>query len=143
MPTIPCYFLITEACDFIVYKRFLQTIVTCLPMLLHLNTVIITNQDLNITSALSDVLPNLQQMYDWEILFTSARAFLRKLTIDIKDISLRIKQLKALMSVESFDEYLIELERYKNEWPAAFCDYYNDILREIVETRLGRWLLER
>lgn len=143
MPTIPCYFLLSEVCNFQIFKRFLEIIVGSIPMLLELSTAVITNQDAVITSVLSHVFPNWQQVYDWEILFTVARTFLRKLNVDIKEISLRIKQLRALMSLESLEEYRNELERYRKEWPSAFSDYYCEVLREPVESRLGRWLLER
>lgn len=143
MPAIPCFFLLSEICNFNIFKKFLQTIIGCIPLLLQLNTAVITNQDFVATSVLSQLFPTWQQVYDWELLFTMARSFLRKLNVDIKEISLRIKQLKSLMSLESVEEYRIELERFKKEWPSAFCDYFNEVLRKPVESKLGRWLLER
>lgn len=143
LPTIPCFFLISEQCDFFIYERFLQTIIDCIPILEHCQTAVLTNQDYNFTSSLSISFPNWLQIYDWEILFVAARSFLRKLSTDTKDITMRIKQLKLLMSCESIEEYRLELERLKKEWPLAFCEYYIQVLQEPVEIGLGRWLLER
>ena len=64
--------------------------------------------------------------------------------MDKQVIFLHIKQLKVLMSSETFDDYRLELERLKNDWPLACCDYYYmQVLKDPVYTRLGRWLLKR
>eukprot|EP00111_Clytia_hemisphaerica_P019697 TCONS_00058133-protein len=142
-PALPCYFLVSDTCDFHIYKKFLDTIQEHIPNLEMLRTAVITNQELAFTSILTIQFPAWVHVYDWEILFAAARAFLRKLDIDKRIIFLRIKQLKALMSSETFEDYRLELERLKKDWPLPFCDYYMQVLREPVETKLGRWLLER
>jgi len=142
-PAIPCYFLISEQSDFFVYEKFLHTILELIPALEECQTAVITNQDYHFTSSLTVAFTNWLQIYDWEILFVATRAFLRKINIDIKDISLRIKQIKFLMSCESFETYTIELERFKLEWPTSLTEYYTQVLQEPIQSRLARWLLER
>lgn len=143
LPTIPCFFLLSDTCDFFNYRKLLQTALDNIPSLEGISTVVLTNQEYIFTTALSMTFPNWTHVYDWEILLGVARTFLRKLNLDVKDISLRIKQLKALMSSETLEDYRTELERLKKDWPMSFCDYYLQVLREPVETKLGRWLLER
>lgn len=143
LPTVPSYFMISETCDFFAYEKFLQIVIDCIPALEECHTAVVTNQEYTFTSAITVSFPNWLQIYDWEILFAAARAFLRKLHVDIKDISMRIKQLKSLMSSESIEDYRLELERLKKDWPLGFCEYYLQVLQEPVEMRLGRWILER
>ena len=45
---------------------------------------VLTTQDYQFTSSLSVVFPEWLQIYSWEILFTAARSFLRKLNADTK-----------------------------------------------------------
>lgn len=142
-PALPCYFLLSETCDVHIYKKFLQLINDHLPMLEVLRTAVISNQELAFTSVLTIQFPAWIHVYDWEILFAAARAFLRKLDMDKRVIFLHIKQLKALMCSESFEDYRLELERLKKDWPLAFSEYYMQVLKDPVESRLGRWLLER
>ena len=142
-PALPCYFLLSDTCEFHTYKKFLQIVLDNMPSLARINTAVITNQEYTFTSVLTITFPGWMHVYDWEILFAAARAFLRKLDMDVKTISLQIKQLKALMSSETFEDYRLELERLKKDWPLSFCDFYLQVLREPVEAKLGRWLLER
>ncbi|XP_065656541.1 uncharacterized protein LOC100202561 isoform X2 [Hydra vulgaris] len=142
-PSVPLYFLITEICDFTLYEKFLAVILESVPALEEAQAAVIISQDYMLSSAVNIVFPNWVQVYDWEHLFTAARAFLRKQNVDIKEISLRINQLKTLMNMESVDDYKSELLRLQEGWPVPFKEYYTQVLLESIEKKLGRWLLER
>ena len=142
-PTIPCFFLISESNDFFLFEKLLRTAIDSIPGLEGTHTAVVTNQEYNFTASLGVVFPEWIQVYEWECLFVAARTYLRKLNTDIKDISWHIKQLKALMSCETVEVYRQELNRLHKEWSPHFMEYYMQILRESVETRLGRWQLDR
>ena len=130
LPCIPLYFLISENVDFHANDRFLSKIFELLVGVNECHTAVITNQ-------------NWMQVYEWELLFATVRTYLRGLNNDIKIITIRVKELKILLNCNTFEIYATQLSRMTIEWPFSFSDYYNQVLREPIETRLGRWILER
>ena len=143
LPCIPLYFLISENVDFHANDRFLSKIFELLVGVNECHTAVITNQNYNFTSPLSIRFPNWMQVYEWELLFATVRTYLRGLNNDIKVITVRVKEIKILLNCNTFEIYATQLSRMTIEWPFSFSDYYNQILREPIETRLGRWILER
>ena len=143
-PVIPLHFLITESTDeYPLYERLLKTVSENVPMLDQFETAVVTSQENNFATPLNMVFPNFMQVYDWELVLVTARSWLRKNTQNVKIITDRAEDMRVLLNSPSYEEFLQNLDKLKQQWDEGFINYFNDCLLEIIRKRLGRWLLER
>lgn len=102
----------------------------------------VTNQEIAITNAIQNNLPNTKLVYCWNHLFRDVDVWLKKHSGKCQDVAFYYANLRSFLEAQSYTMYCDTLKKLRPHWDAEFEEYYMKYLHGDILTGAGQWILE-
>jgi len=142
-PAFPCHAVIYDSESEIVHRTLLKFVSESVPSLNSYKGPIVTGRESSVTECIRSIFPKLSTVTDWEHIVVDTRLWLRAIGATVSQINIFTDHLRLLLDSPTKEHYDEKLIRCSESWTEEFRQYYNEKIKENIETRLGRWILQR
>jgi len=141
-PVIPAIFLIHERKLVSAHQALCTILADKLPDLLKLDVALVTDRE-KAFDVFQRTFPNIKHLHCWNHLFTDIKHWVLKHAGQSQDAAVYIQDVRELIQSRSREEYLSLLPEKSKKWSNSFVQYFHAEIAGGVESKLGRWVLEK
>ena len=142
-PAFPCHAAIYDSDKEFVHQTLLKFVSAAVPSLNKYKGPIVTGRDSSITDCIKSIFPKLSTVTDWEHIVVETRLWLRSIGATVSQINIFTDHLRLLLDSPTKEHYDEKFIRCSESWTPEFRQYYDEKLKNTINTRLGRWILQR
>lgn len=142
-PAFPCHAVIYDNEKEMVHRTLLKFVSDSVPSLNKYKGPIVTGRESSVTDCIKSIFPKLSTVTDWEHIIVETRLWLRSIGATVSQINIFTDHLRLLLDSPTKEHYDEKFIRCSESWTPEFRRYYNEKIKESIETRLGRWILQR
>lgn len=142
-PAFPCHAVIYDGEKDSVHQTLLKFVSNAVPSLNKYKGPIITGRESSITDSIKSIFPKLSTVTDWEHIVVETRLWLRSMGATVSQINIFTDHLRLLLDSPTKEHYNEKFIRCSESWTPDFRQHYDEKLKDAIETRLGRWILQR
>lgn len=141
-PVIPAIFMIHERKLRSTHQTLCSVLANKVPELLKTSVVLVTDREKSF-DVFHETFQNITHLHCWNHLFTDVKHWVRKHAGHSHDVTVYVQDVRELVQSRSEAEYVLLLADKSRKWSASFAQYFDSEIHPHVNSKLGRWVLER